>query len=367
MAARPGPPAEVLDPLSVAGRFALAGRAESAQPLARGHINDTFVIACPQRRYVLQRINRAVFKNPGSQMLNVARVCQHLRLKVPDPRRRLELVPPRGGGLLHRDPSGGCWRMYLYIEGSISVDVLEDPRQAREAGRAFGRFQAQLSDLPAASLRETLPDFHDTPRRLEALERAAREDGAGRARGAAAEIAFARDHAAWAPLLEDLRRSGAAPVRAVHNDTKINNVLFDASTGEALAVVDLDTVMPGLSLYDFGDLVRSCVSPAPEDEADLSQVRVRPEVFGALAAGYLEEAGAMLTPFERANLAVSPKVITYELGLRFLTDHLDGDIYFKIREPGHNLRRCRAQFHLAGALDRLSPELDLLVRGAQAR
>jgi Ser/Thr protein kinase RdoA (MazF antagonist) len=218
--------------------------------------------------------------------------------------------------------------------------------EAYEAARAFGTFQYLVSDLEGGPLRETLPGFHDTPRRLAALEAAAKADRAGRAAEAAAELSQARSQAACAGLLV----SAGLPVRVTHNDTKINNVLFDAESGRGLCVIDLDTVMPGLMPFDFGDLVRTAVSPAAEDEPDLARVGVRLDVFEAIAQGWREGAGDALTDAEKALLPASGRVIAYELGLRFLTDYLDGDRYFKTRRPAHNLHRARVQLRLAAEL-----------------
>jgi hypothetical protein len=237
------------------------------------------------------------------------------------------------------------------------------PAQAREAARAFGAFQRLLVGLDVPRLRETIPHFHDTRARLAALEAAVAAGSAGRAAGAREEIAFARAHAPLASALAALHERGLAPERVAHNDTKINNVLFDDATGEAICVIDLDTVMPGPSLCDFGDLVRTVSSRAAEDERDLSRVEADPALFAALAEGYLAGAGDLLAPAEREQLVAAGEVMTYECGLRFLADYLAGDVYFRVKRPGHNLDRCRAQFALLRSLERQADDFrEMVVR-----
>lgn len=350
-----------------AARFRLEGEVLAAEPHGRGHINDTYRIVCgrgtKRRRYILQHINRHVFPDPVGQLRNIDRVLSHLRRKERDPRRVLSLVPTREGESFQRDERGEYWRVYLYIEGGRSRDAIRRPQQAYEAARLFGKFQSALADFPG-DLVETIPGFHDTPKRYRAFEAAVREDRVGRAREAAREIAFAQSHKRLAGTLSRLVRRGEVPVRIVHNDTKINNVLFDAVTGEGLCVLDLDTVMPGLALYDFGDMVRAGVNAAAEDEPDLSKVAVRLPVFEGFARGYLAGAAGMLNKAELAHLAASPRVIAFELGLRFLTDFLEDDRYFKIHRPGQNLDRCRTQFRLMELLSRKEGELQSIVDSA---
>jgi Ser/Thr protein kinase RdoA (MazF antagonist) len=347
--------------------FQIGGVLKSAQPLGNGHINETFLAAFEDggetSRFVVQRINSSVFKSPSAVMENVQRVLAHLSAKlsgVPDAKRRaLTLIPARDGMPFHRDEEGEYWRCYLYISGGRTFDTAQSPRQAYEAARAFGGFQALLADLPAPRLRDTIPDFHNTPKRLEALEAAAVSDRAGRLSRAAAEVDFARRRASVASLLH-----GNLPERIVHNDTKLNNVIMDDATGEGLCVVDLDTVMPGLSLHDFGDMVRACGTRAAEDERDLSKVEVEPELFESLARGYMAGAGPMLTPEERDLLPVAGQVLAFELGLRFLADFLNGDAYFKVHRQDHNLDRARAQFKLARSFSRQESVLRRIVETA---
>lgn len=315
-----------------------------------GHIHDTYLVRLDDGvDYVLQRMNTTVFPDPDAVCRNVQRVCEHLG---GTPRRSLTWLRTPDGGILARDESGAPWRMCLRIPRVRSVDRVESEHQAWQAGYAFGDFQARLSDLPGPRLDEVLPGFHDTPRRYGAFEAAVAADPLGRAATVAEEIAFARSRRTMAGRLLDLHRAGAIPERITHNDTKINNVLLDEETGEALCVIDLDTVMPGLAHYDFGDMVRTVTNAGEEDEADLSRVEMRRPLYDALLRGYLEAAGGFLNETEIAELPFSGKLLTYEVALRFLTDHLLGDTYFRIHHPGHNLQRARAQFALLRSMER---------------
>jgi Ser/Thr protein kinase RdoA (MazF antagonist) len=320
-------------------QFQLTGDFLSATPLGNGHINDTYCVACRHGRFVLQRINHQVFRDPVALMDNVERVTAHLGSP--------QLIRARDGRPYCRDEAGNFWRMYNFIENARTFDTAESPRQAFEAAKAFGRFQNSLADLPAPRLRETIPDFHHTPKRFAALQQAIAADARNRALSAVAEIEFACRHEPMAGTLINAR----LPERTTHNDTKFNNVLFDDVTGVAVCVIDLDTVMPGLALHDFGDMVRSTTSPAAEDERDLTKVRMQWEMFEPLAQGYFEAAGSFLTKAERQLLAFSGKLITLEVGIRFLTDYLNGDTYFKVHRPDQNLDRCRTQFKLVESIE----------------
>lgn len=345
-------------PGEAAAHLDLPGRFTQASRLGSGHINDTYLAefeGAPS--VVLQRVNRTVFTDAEGVMANIERVDAHLAARVPEGRRMPRLLRTRAGRSFWTDAAGGLWRGYTFVDGSETKDVVGRPWDAYQAARAFGSFQYLLSDLPGGPLAETLPGFHDTPRRLAALEAAAKADVAGRLSGARAELAWALERRGWAGLLEDAARRGEVSAHVAHNDTKINNVLFDSRTNQALCAIDFDTVMPGLMLYDFGDFTRTSVSPAPEDETDLEKVVVRLEVFEALAQGWREGSGGMVTDGERALLPVCGRVISFELGMRFLTDHLEGDRYFKVHRPGHNLERARCQFRLAGELERLEADL----------
>jgi Ser/Thr protein kinase RdoA (MazF antagonist) len=340
--------------------FAVPGALVGAAPHGSGHINDTFLVRTTAIPYVLQRINTAVFRDPVRLMQNVARVIAHVRTRRRG-REALELYPTRAGGVCHFDAHGEAWRALAFIEGAHTVDVIESPAQAEAAARAFGAFQRLLVDLPGPRLHETLPHFHDSPRRLVALEDAAARDAHGRTAGALSELDFAL---AQEPLTREITRrlaDGTLPERVTHNDTKLNNVLFDDRTGEALCVIDLDTVMPGAAVYDFGDLVRTMTCAAAEDERDLSKVELRLDLYEAIARGYLDAARAFLTPAEVATLVVGGTLITFETGMRFLTDHLQGDGYFRIHHPGQNLDRARTQFALTAQLERARPRLEEIV------
>ena len=365
------------DIASISGRFAIPGRLRSVAPHGNGHINDTFLAEYEQEgrpvRYVHQRINRQVFADPHAVMDNIGRVTAHLHRKlaaagVEDPQRRaLTVVRTTAGESLVQANDGSCWRTYRFIEGTRTQQTIDFPQQAYQAARAFGCFQAGLADLPPPALIETIPAFHDTPRRLRALERAVAEARTDRRQAARPQIDLAREQARLADTLVALHATGAIPARVTHNDTKLNNVLFDAASGEAICVVDLDTVMPGLSLYDFGDMVRTMTCPAAEDEADLTRIDVDPVLFEAIVRGYLETAGDMLNPTERAHLLAAGLTIVFEQGVRFLTDYLSGDVYYKIEHPEHNLQRCRAQFALLTALLRREAQLEAVVGNTARR
>lgn len=335
--------------------FAVEGEFCGAIRYGHGHINEawcaTFDSAGTPVRYILQRINHHVFRNPEALMENIERVAQHLSAQLADhpdkERRALTLIPDRAGRNLYVDPAGDYWRAYRFIGGARTYDAIESEQQAFEGARAFGRFIQMLADLPAPRLHDTIPGFHSTPRRFAALEEAVARDSAGRVRLAEPEIAFvlARKSITGALL------NAGLPERVTHNDTKINNVMFDDQTGEAICVIDLDTVMPGVAAYDFGDLVRSATCPTQEDERDLSKVVMHFPLFEALARGYLSSAGSFLTLAEKKSLVLGGKLITFTMGIRFLTDYLEGDTYYKVHRADHNLDRCRAQFKLVESIE----------------
>ncbi|MGP8250724.1 MAG: phosphotransferase enzyme family protein [Terracidiphilus sp.] len=346
--------------------FAFAGEFVEALPYGRGHINETYCATFNRAgapvRCILQRINHNVFRNPAALMENIERVIQHLSVQLanePDKERRaLTLIPDRAGRALYVDPSGGYWRAYRFIEGARTYDEIESEHQAFEGARAFGRFLEMLADLPAPRLRDTIPNFHCTPGRFAALEDAVVRDAAGRVRMAEPEIAFAFSRKAVTGML----LNAGLPERVTHNDTKLNNVLLDDRTGEAVCVIDLDTVMPGFAAYDFGDLVRSATCAAPEDERDLSRVTMRFELFEALARGYLSTAGALLTRAEKESLVLGGKLITFTMGIRFLTDYLNGDTYYKVHRANHNLDRCRVQFKLVESIEAQQSKMEHFIR-----
>lgn len=349
--------------------FDLPGRVLSSPPFGNGLINDTYLVTTDAthlphgNRFIFQRINHHIFKDPLALMSNVQRVCRHIKSvlefenALESQRRHLNLVHTKTGGIIHHETQHGddnetsqFWRCYNYIEDSTSHETVDSPNIAYEAARQFGEFQRLLSSLNGGRLHETIPQFHHTPGRFNALQNAIRTDPLERVRSCTAEIRFANDHEAIAHRLLGLHQLGLVPERITHNDTKISNVLICNESRKGLCVVDLDTVMPGLSLYDFGDLIRSSVSPASEDSTDLGAIEVRLPFYEALATGFLEAMADTLTPAERDHLAFSGILITYELGLRFLTDYLLGDTYFGAKRPAHNLERTRNQFELTRQL-----------------
>jgi len=356
--------------------FAVAGRLLALTPHTSGLINHSWVATFEgpeaRHRYLLQQINRHVFHHPDEVMENMERVTRQVALRlsregVPDAGRRvLSLVPTREGSPCHVDAAGETWRLVPWIEGTRATEHAASEGEARETARAFGRFLAQLQDLPGPPLHETIPGFHDTEARLAAFERALAADRASRVASCRAEIEALLERRPLAKALSEPAARGEIPVRPTHNDAKIANVLFDEATGEALCVVDLDTVMPGLSLHDFGDLARSAVSDSEEDERDLSRVSVRVPVFAALAKGFVEGAGEALSPAERALLVTGAEVIVYEQAIRFLGDHLDGDRYYRTTRPGHNLDRARTQVRLLQGLEAADPQLRRIAAVRQA-
>lgn len=358
----------------VVKRFRAWGDFVEGAPYGSGHINDTFKVtfnmAGASVHYLLQRINHNIFKNPRAVMENIIRVTDHVRKKLSDAgltdvtRHSLCVVLTRGDAQpCYQDGDGNWWRMYLFIEGARTYDTLENEKQAFAAARAYAWFQNLLADLPEPRLHETIPNFHNTPIRLQALQKAVKEDICNRAKDAREEIAFVEKRVSLCGRLLDRHTKGEIPERITHNDTKINNVMLDDATGEGVCVIDLDTVMPGLALYDFGDMCRTATAAAAEDEQDLSKVRMRLEMFKAIANGYLSEAG-FLNRAEREELAFSARLITQMIGMRFLTDFLQGDTYFKIKRPGHNLDRCRTQFKMVQSMEEQQDAMEKVVAEA---
>jgi len=360
----------------VARRFQLEGAFLDAAPIGSGHINDTYVSRFREGpteiRYVHQWINTHVFREPDKLMENIERVTRHAREQIiavgGDPRREtLTLVPTIEGKSFYCSPEGECWRTYLLIEGARTFDMPEDPQLLYTAGKAFGDFQRMLSSLPGARLHETIPNFHHTPRRFEAFLRAVEQDAHNRARAVQAEIRFVQQLAAQTSVIVDMLARGVIPERVTHNDTKLNNVLIDDRTGAGICVIDLDTVMPGSALYDFGDAVRLGASTAVEDERDLAKVGLDLDLFDRLTCGYLGAAADFLTPAEMDHLAFSAILITLEIGMRFLTDHLNGDVYFKIHRENHNLDRCRTQFKMVADMERQLDRMNAIVNRYRRR
>jgi len=354
----------------VASMFDIRADFKESRPYGNGHINDTYLTRCDQAglqtRFIIQRINHHVFKDPVRLMENVSRVTTHaletlLAQNHPEARRRtLTCIPAKDGKPYAVDGDGNYWRVYPFIERARGYDELTCNKQAYQAARAFGRFQNLAASLGGERLHETIPNFHNTPKRLEALEQAIAEDPVGRVGEVQAEIEFARARAKDCPIITDKIASGEIPERITHNDTKINNVLLDEVTSAAICVIDLDTTMPGSALYDFGDMVRSCCPTAAEDETDLESIGIQLDRFEALVKGYLS-AAHFLKPAEIELLAFSGKLITLECGMRFLTDYIQGDHYFKIHHPGHNLERCRSQFAFVDVIERHLGQMEGIV------
>lgn len=345
----------------IARRFEVEGRIVSISPIPGGHINEGYRVEVRDgspRWYLLQRLNPDVFPNAERVMENIARVTRHLAGKPSATRAQvLALVPTTTGGAWVQDAAAACWRMYAFITGAHVQEHAASPETARTAARAFGGFIADLADYDGPPLHVTIQGFHDAVRRFERLEAAARGDTVGRSAGARQEIdAFlAQRHVA--DRFARLVAGGGVPVRIVHNDAKLSNVLLDDTSGAARCVVDLDTVMPGSALHDFGDMVRSMASGTAEDETDLLKVAVRYDLFEAVARGFLEGCGFLLTTAERDNLLLAGRLITLEQAVRFLTDYLEGDRYYRNTRGDQNLHRARAQFRLFESLTHSEDDL----------
>jgi len=328
-------------------KFRTDGDPVSCAPYGNGHINSTFLLTVSTgRQYILQRINQSVFREPESVMKNVSKITAHLHKTAGDPRRVLTLVRTKDDLEWLVDSGGEYWRLFNFIDDSVCLDTADTVEIFRESAVAFGLFQRQLSDFPAHTLIETIPHFHDTPARFAALRAAAGADARSRAKGVKAEIEFALEREPYASTLTDLQSLGDLPIRVTHNDTKLNNVIFDRNTRKALCVIDLDTVMPGLSVNDYGDSIRFGASSAAEDEPDLSRVNFIFPYFEAYTDGFLSACGESLTACEVERLRDGAKMMTLECGTRFLSDYLSGDIYFHINYERQNLDRCRTQFKL---------------------
>ncbi len=330
-----------------------------------GHINDTYM-ADAKPQIILQRINKNVFHSPHEVMENIYNVTEHLKKKIverggnPD-RETLNVIKTKDGKNYFQLDEENFFRMYLFVTDSVSYDVAHDPVQLFHAGTAFGRFQNMLNDYPAGSLYETIVDFHNTPERVNQLKKAISNDLAGRLVEVHDEVEFALDYAKYKSLITDEMEKGTVPLRVTHNDTKLNNVLFDAKTGEGICVIDLDTVMPGSILYDFGDALRFGASSGAEDEQDLDKIWFDLEKFEQFAKGFLGEVKDCLTKKEIELLPASALIMTYECGIRFLADHLNGDTYFKVHRENHNLDRARTQFKLVKDIESKFDEMKKII------
>lgn len=322
-----------------------------------GHINDTFLVDGGGGRFILQRMSAAAFKEPDKLMENVVSVTQYLSREIAalggDPAREtLTVVPTRQGKNSFTDSQGGMWRVFPFVEGTVCYQAAETPELFAASGRAFGRFQRLLQNYPADTLHDTIPRFHDTEDRLRRFKEAVAADSLGRAALCREDIQFVLAREQDCSTALDAQRKGILPLRVTHNDTKLNNVLMDEKTGQALCVIDLDTVMPGLSINDFGDSIRFGANHNAEDEPDLSKVNFDLELFSVYTDAFLSEAGGALTQAEIRYLPWGAKLMTLECGMRFLTDYLEGDHYFRIHRPGHNLDRARTQFALVRDMER---------------
>ncbi len=343
----------------LAGMFDIYGDFLVASPFGNGNVNDTFQLTYDQGgirlHYVLQRINSNVFKDPVAVMENVTRVTDHILCKIraakaQTRKRTIRLLHAHDGKSYAFDSRGNCWRAYIFVEHARAYEVLDSPEQAFRVAQGFGEFQKQLVDLDGR-LNETIPDFHNTPKRINVLEAAIKADVCGRVKNVQREIDFVMSRKEECGKLLALNAEGSIPERITHNDTKANNILIDDLSGEAICVIDLDTVMPGLVLYDFGDMVRSGANPAEEDEQDLNRVGMKFDMYEALYDGFVSAAGSFLTEAEKEMLPFSAKLITLEIGLRFLSDYIMGDVYFKTRRSNQNLDRCRTQFKLVESIE----------------
>lgn len=357
---------------NIVENFELEGEFIEAKPYGFGHINDTYVAFIKNsdgdiKKYILQRVNNRIFRNPEKLMDNIKSVTGFLREKIiaaggdPD-RETLNLISSRDGNCYYKSEKGDYWRSYIFIENASTYQIVENLNHFYNAGRAFGKFQKLLSDFPAETLYETIPDFHNTKKRFNDFVESVQKDSCNRAKGVEKEINFVMERADETSLLLKLLEDKKLPLRVTHNDTKFNNVMIDDKTGEGICVIDLDTVMPGLSLYDFGDSIRSGANPADEDERDLSKVWMDLGLYEQYTKGYLENAGDFLTPAELEHLPLSAKIMTFECGMRFLADHLNGDVYFKIHREGHNLDRARTQFKMVADMENKFKEMQDIVK-----
>ncbi len=353
--------------LEILSNFDLDGTPVSLKPLNHGHINSTFLVKCDNgNKYNFQKINNNVFKDVDGLMNNIDSVTAFLKEKVKanggDPlRETLTVVKTKDGKNYYKENNDSYWRVYLFIDDVITLQAIENPEHFYYTGKAFGNFQKLLADFPADTLTDTIPNFHNTVSRYVDFESQIIANRSGRANQAIEEIAFARKYKWLSEQLYPLIAKGELPLRVTHNDTKLNNVLLDKKTGKPVCVIDLDTVMPGLSLYDYGDSMRFGTNPAAEDEKDLSKVYSDMLLFEKYTQGFLEECGNLLTPKEIELLPISALVITYECGIRFLADFVDGDRYFHISRPEHNLDRARTQFKLVADMEAKLPEMKSIV------
>lgn len=351
--------------------FQIQGIPVDSEQCFYGHINRTFIIKCveqdgTERKYVLQRVNDSIFRQPEKLMENIVKVTEFLREKIKkaggDPAREtLTLIPSNEGAWFYIDVEGKYWRVYDYITNATSYQSVERPILFYHSAVAFGNFQRQLADFPAEQLHETIPNFHNTESRLNDFKKAVAENLAGRAASVQEEIQFILDRAEKCSYITSRIRSGEIPLRVTHNDTKLNNIMIDNDTDEGVCVIDLDTVMPGTVLYDFGDSIRFGASSAAEDETDLDKVYMKLDLFEEFTRGFLKGLGGSLTETEVRALPMGAYIITFETGMRFLGDHLNGDVYFSIHRENHNLDRARTQLKLVADMEKKMQDMNAIV------
>ena len=351
--------------------FQFQGTYTEGIPYGSGHINDTFCVTFEEngipRRYILQRMNKTIFLNPEELMENVTGVTKWLRKKILEKggnpeRETLNLVPTKEGNNFFVDQTGNYWRAYIFIEGAATYDMVQNKEDFYQSAVAFGHFQGLLADYPAQTLHETIVNFHNTIDRFAKFKKAVEEDVMGRAKDVQEEIQFVLDREALAHTLCDMQAEGKLPLRVTHNDTKLNNIMIDDETRKAICVIDLDTVMPGLAVNDFGDSIRFGASTAEEDEKDLSKVSCSMELFELYTKGFIEGCQGSLTDTELEMLPIGAMTMTYECGMRFLTDYLEGDHYFKVHRDGHNLDRARTQFTLVKDMETKLETMNAIVK-----
>jgi len=350
----------VHDLKEVCSEFQFSGEFVLAIPYGDGHINDTYkvenIVNEEITHYIIQRINHTIFKNVDLLMENIANVTNFLGDLVDDDENStdyevLRLIPTKKGLNYFVDSEGNYWRAYRFVENAIGHSFVKDVKMLYFAAKAFGKFQKMLKDYPATTLHETIKDFHHTQRRYDSFITAKEQDLLDRRKNCDDEIQFIIDHESIVSVVIQYLSAGELPTRVTHNDTKINNVLLDTKTGEGRCVIDLDTVMPGSVLYDFGDAIRSCISTAAEDEENLDVVHIDVERFEAFTKGFIEEMSDELCELEKALLPFSGVLLTFECGVRFLTDYLQGDLYFKTHGENHNLIRAKNQFRVVQLME----------------
>lgn len=353
----------------IAKQFSIAGNLISSQPYGDGHINDTYALVFENggvnKRYILQRMNKSVFPDIETLMENVALVTEFLSEKIAErggdkERETLTLIRTNEGKTYYTDAEGGCWRAFLFIENTIAYQTVDNAHIFEDTGEAFGKFISGLADFDASSLGEVIKKFHDTRDRYAKFTTALVADKVGRAASASEEIKFVKERESYCDKIVGMLERKEIPLRVTHNDTKLNNILIDADSKKPVCVIDLDTIMPGSLLYDFGDAVRFGCSTAAEDEKDLEKVHFDLDLYEAFAKGFLSGIGTSITEKEVENLSTGAILMTFECGMRFLTDYLDGDNYFKTAYPEHNLVRCRTQFKLVSEMEAALDKMNLI-------